>query len=176
MVSRLLLTLQAADHHALCTAACRLHRRLSRARPVEAYMFQHILVPTDLTDSTHRALALAVDFARLRFGSQVTLLHVIERVPNLPDRELRDFYQRLEHVACGRIRNLLGDISGTGDITVTHHIATGRPADEIVQYAERNNVDLIVLQHEEDHSRFGSVSYKVSVTAPCSVMLLRARR
>jgi nucleotide-binding universal stress UspA family protein len=70
-------------------------------------MFQRILVPTDLTEGTHRALALAVDFARLRFGSQVTLLHVIERVPKLPDRELRDFYERLEHVACGRIRNLI---------------------------------------------------------------------
>jgi nucleotide-binding universal stress UspA family protein len=138
-------------------------------------MFQRILVPTDLTDSTHRALALAVDFARLRFGSHVTLLHVIERVPNLPDRELRDFYQRLEHVARARIQNVLADISGTGDVSITHHIAMGRPADEIVQYAERNEIDLIVLQHDEDHARFGSVSYKVSVTAPCSVMLLKPR-
>ncbi len=139
-------------------------------------MFQRILVPTDLTDSTHRALATAVDFAHLRFGSQVTLLHVIERVPNLPDRELRDFYQRLEHVARGRIEKLLAEISGTGEVSITHHIAMGRPADEIVQYAERNDMDLIVLQHDQDHSHLGSVSYKVSVTAPCSVMLLKPRQ
>jgi nucleotide-binding universal stress UspA family protein len=138
-------------------------------------MFQRILVPTELTDSTHRALAMAFDFARLRFGAQVTLLHVIERVPNLPDRELRDFYQRLEHVARGRIQQLLADVSGTGEVSITHHIAMGRPADEIVEYAERNDIDLIVLQHDEDHSRLGSVSYKVSVTAPCSVMLLKPR-
>lgn len=136
-------------------------------------MFQHILVPTDLTDSTHRALALAVDLARMRSGSQVTVLHVVESIPNLPDRELRDFYARLEHVACGRIKRLLSDISGTGDITVNHQVTLGRPADEIVRYAERNRMDLIVLEHGHDESRFGSVSYKVSVTAPCSVMLLR---
>jgi nucleotide-binding universal stress UspA family protein len=167
--------LQAADHRdgVVGTSLAQMGGagRGPHGRP---YMFQRILVPTDLTDSTHRALAMAVDFARLRFGSQVTLLHVIERVPNLPDRELRDFYQRLEHVACARIRTLLGEISGTGEVSVTHHVAVGRPADEIVQYAERNNMDLIVLQHDDDHSRFGSVSYKVSVTAPCSVMLLRA--
>jgi nucleotide-binding universal stress UspA family protein len=136
-------------------------------------LFQHILVPTDLTDSTHRALALAVDFARMRSGSQVTVLHVVESIPNLPDRELRDFYARLEHVACGRIQRLLSEISGAGDISVNHQVTIGRPADEIVRYAERNRTDLIVLEHGHDESRFGSVSYKVSVTAPCSVMLLR---
>ena len=136
-------------------------------------MFQHILVPTDLTDASHRALALAVDLARMRNGSQVTVLHVVESIPNLPDRELRDFYARLEHVACGRIQRLLSDISGTDDIAVTHQVIIGRPADEIVRYAERNRTDLIVLEHGHDDSRFGRVSYKVSVTTPCSVMLLR---
>lgn len=137
-------------------------------------MFQRILVPTDLTESTHRALSLAVDLAHLRCGAQVTLIHVVESVPNLPDRELRDFYQRLEHIACVRIQTLLGDISGTGDVSIAHHIAIGRPADEIVRYAERNDCDLIVLEHGNHESRLGSVSYKVSVTAPCSVMLLKA--
>jgi universal stress protein A len=136
-------------------------------------MFQRILVPTDLTDHTHRALALAIDLARKRFGSQVTLLHVIARIPNLPDRELRDFHQRLEHVACGRIQNLLADIAGTDDLTITHQIVIGKPADEIVQFAQNDKADLIVLQHGPDESRLGSVSYKVTVTAPCSVMLLK---
>jgi universal stress protein A len=138
-------------------------------------MFQRILVPTDLTEATHGALALAIDLARRRFGARVTLLHVIQRVPNLPDRELRDFYERLEHVACGRIRTLLADISGTDDVSIAHEIVMGKPADEIVRFAEQNETDLIVLQHGQDESRLGSVSYKVSVTAPCSVMLLKGK-
>src|SRR5262245_4974054 len=113
-------------------------------------MFQHILVPTDLTDSTHRALALAVDLAHQRCGSQVTLLHVVESIPNLPDRELREFYKRLEHVACVRIQTMLGGISGTGDVSINHHITVGRPADEIVTYAEHNQTDLIVLEHTHE--------------------------
>jgi nucleotide-binding universal stress UspA family protein len=100
----------------------------------------------------------------------------VESIPNLPDRELREFYKRLEHVACVRIQTMLGGISGTGDISINHHVTLGRPADEIVRYAERNGSDLIVLEHGHDESRLGSVSYKVCATAPCSVMLLRAER
>jgi universal stress protein A len=136
-------------------------------------MFQRILVPTDLTDTTHGALALAVDLARRRFDSRITVLHVIARIPNLSDRELRDFYERLEHVACGRIASLLSDIAGTDDVKIAHQVVMGKPADEIVQYAANDKTDLIVLQHGEDESRLGSVSYKVSVTAPCSVLLLK---
>jgi len=138
-------------------------------------MFQRILVPTDLTDSTHGALSLAVDLARRRFGSQITVLHVVVLVPNLPDREMRDFYERLEHVACGRIATLLADIAGTGDVAITHRIVMGKPADEIVQFAEQDKTDVIILQHGQDESRLGSVSYKVSVAAPCSVLLLKGR-
>ena len=136
-------------------------------------MFQRILVPTDLTDTTHGALALAVDLARRRFDSRITVLHVIARIPNLADRELRDFYERLEHVACGRIAGLLSDIAGTDDVKITHQVVMGKPADQIVEYAAKDKTDLIVLQHGEDESRLGSVSYKVSVTAPCSVLLLK---
>jgi nucleotide-binding universal stress UspA family protein len=137
-------------------------------------MFQRILVPTDLTDSTHQALELAMDLARRRFDAHVTLMHVIERVPNLADRELRGFYDRLTHDACARIQQLTGEVSGSGEVPITNHVAVGRPADEIVRYAESHETDLIVLQHGHgDRSRFGSVSYKVSVLAPCSVMLLK---
>jgi cation transport ATPase len=67
-----------------------------------------------LTDITHRALELAVNLARQRFGAQVTLMHVVERVPNLEDHELRDFYDRLKKDACGRIQQLVGEVAGAG--------------------------------------------------------------
>ncbi len=139
-------------------------------------MFQRILVPTDLTDSTHGALSLAVDLARRRYASQITVLHAIARIPNLPDRELRDFYERLEHVACDRIASLLTDITGTDDVAITHRVVMGRPADEIVRFAEEDKTDLIVLQHGPGEARLGSVSYKVSATAPCSVLLLKHKQ
>jgi nucleotide-binding universal stress UspA family protein len=137
-------------------------------------MFQRILVPTDLTDTTHRALELAVTLARQRFGGQVTLMHVIERVPNLEDDELRDFYDRLRKDACGRIKQLVGEVAGGGEITITTHVALGRPAEKIIEYARDQQIELIVLEHgREPRTHLGSVSYKVSVLSPCSVMLLK---
>jgi nucleotide-binding universal stress UspA family protein len=137
-------------------------------------MFQRILVPTDLTDTTHRALDLAVNLARQRFGAQVTLMHVVERVPNLQDHELQDFYDRLKKEACGRMQQLVGEVAGAGEVTVTPHVALGRSAEEILNYARDNQTELIVLEHgREPRTHLGSVSYKVSVLAPCSVMLLK---
>jgi nucleotide-binding universal stress UspA family protein len=137
-------------------------------------MFQRILVPTDLTDTTHRALELAVNLARQRFAARVTLMHVVERVPNLEDDELRDFYDRLKKDACGRIQQLVGEVAGSGEMSVTPHVVLGKPADEILKYAHDNQTELIVLEHgREPRTHLGSVSYKVSVLAPCSVMLLK---
>ncbi len=137
-------------------------------------MFQRILVPTDLTDTTHRAIELAVSLARQRFGARVTLMHVVQRVPNLEDDELRDFYDRLKKDACGRIQQLVGEVAGSGEITVAPYVALGQPAEEILKYARDNQTELIVLEHgREPRTHLGSVSYKVSVLAPCSVMLLK---
>jgi len=138
-------------------------------------MFQHILVPTDLTDSAESSLKMAMSLARLRYGSHVSLLHVIERIPSLEDHELRGFYERLERDACMRMRQMLANTSGCDEVTTTHHVVLGRRSEEIVRYAESNAMDLIILSHGQDpESPFGSVSYKVGILAPCSVLLLKS--
>ena len=55
-------------------------------------MFDHVLVPVDLTDRNRRALEAASRLAGE--DGEVTLLHVIETL-DLPFDELEDFYQRL---------------------------------------------------------------------------------
>jgi nucleotide-binding universal stress UspA family protein len=138
-------------------------------------MFQRILVPTDLTDATDASLKLAMSLARLRYGSCVSVLHVIERIPSLEDHELRAFYERLERDACVRMREMLANLGGTDEVTITHHVVLGRRADEIVRHAESNRIDLIILNHgHEAATPFGSVSYKVGILAPCSVLLAKS--
>lgn len=61
-------------------------------------MFQRILVPTDLTDESRQSLNLALALASPT-GARVILLHVIERIPNLDDQELRTFYDQLVRTA-----------------------------------------------------------------------------
>jgi nucleotide-binding universal stress UspA family protein len=138
-------------------------------------MFQRILVPTDLTDATDASLKLAMSLARLRYGARVSLLHVIERIPSLEDHELRTFYDRLERDACIRMREMLANVGGTDEVAITHHVVLGRRAEEIVRYAEANQMDLIILNHgHEAATPFGSVSYKVGILAPCAVLLAKS--
>jgi nucleotide-binding universal stress UspA family protein len=51
------------------------------------------------------------------------------------------------------------------------------PADNIVNYAERNNVDMIVMGHKSktglERLLVGSVAAKVVTYAPCSVLVVR---
>ena len=51
------------------------------------------------------------------------------------------------------------------------------PADNIVRYAEQNNIDLIVIGHKSRSGLVrllvGSVAVKVVAYAPCSVLVMR---
>ena len=136
-------------------------------------MFQRILVPTDLTEESRQALDLALKLASPA-GAHVVLLHVIERIPNLDDRELRSFYDQLERDSRARLHALTASAHDPGKAEIEQTVLFGRRAEEIVRTAEDSNCDLIVLQHSTDsRPLLGSISYKVSVLAPCSVFLLK---
>lgn len=59
------------------------------------------------------------------------------------------------------------------------HVAVGRPFAEIIGYARRNDVDLIVMAtHGRGaiaHVLLGSTTEKVVRKAPCAVMTIRNR-
>ena len=56
-------------------------------------------------------------------------------------------------------------------------IVYGRRADEVLQFARSNDIDLIVLaSHPLDpsqpHGSIGTMSYKLGILAPCAVLLV----
>jgi len=57
-------------------------------------------------------------------------------------------------------------------------IREGKPARSLLDYAKSNNIDLVVIGArgvgELEASLLGSVSQKVSMLSPCTVMLVRA--
>ena len=142
-------------------------------------MFRRILIPTDLTDRTLKALeaaggVLAPD------GSQVTLLHVIETIPGIEFGELASFYGGLEKKARARLRDII-DRAPAQRPELTVEIVHGRRAEEIVRFATSHQIDLIVLaSHAIDPSQpsqssrgWGTMSYKVGILAPCPVLLVK---
>jgi len=139
-------------------------------------VFKKILVPVNLTEADTPAVDVAGNLATPSDGS-VTLLHVIETIRDVPFEDLEDFYQRLEEKAREGMAELAGRLATT-DLTVEQRVVYGRRAQEIVTYAEQQEVDLIVLTSrppDPEHMQeiWGNISHQVMILARCPVLLIK---
>jgi nucleotide-binding universal stress UspA family protein len=127
-----------------------------------APVYRSIVVGTDGSETAQRAVAAAADLARLA-GAALELVSTYE--PANPredvDATLADAVERLE---------------GSG-LVVRTHTREGDPADAILDVAEEQGADLIVVGNKgmTGARRFllGSVPNKISHYAPCSVLIVR---
>ncbi|MBI5590124.1 MAG: universal stress protein [Deltaproteobacteria bacterium] len=134
-----------------------------------------ILAALDNSDYAFKALRKAVDFvkkenAELTIYSVYTDLLEMEGI-SLESRESL-VQQAEEIVARGKA------IAEKADVFVKTVIESGNsPADNIVSYAERNNIEMIVMGHKSrtglERLLVGSVAVKVVTYAPCSVLVIR---
>lgn len=153
-------------------------KRATRAKPKAnpGPRFHHLLVPADLTERTEKALQLASTLA-VPDTSRVTLVHVIETIEGMRFDELRPFYRRLEkkaHTAMTRLARRIVQ----GGVPVKSAVVYGRRAEEIVNFAVAQDVDLIVLaSHRVNRSRvnrdWGTISHQVGILAQCPVLLVK---
>jgi nucleotide-binding universal stress UspA family protein len=139
-------------------------------------MFSHVLVPTDLTDRTVKALDVAIGIAA-GDDAHVTLLHVIETIAGAEFEEFASFYHTLEKRARERLNDIVARSRRTrGPVEVA--IVYGRRAEEVLRFTRSEAADLIVLSsHPVDpsqpHQGLGSMSYKLGILAPCAVLLVK---
>ncbi len=138
-------------------------------------MFRHVLLPVDLSERSAESVQRYTDLLG-RQAETVVLLHVVETIQGVPERELEDFYGRLRAKAEERLGAWAGELAREG-VTVRHEIVFGRRGTEVVRYARQENVDLIVIgSHTLDPEQpggIGTISHQVALFAPCSVLLLR---
>lgn len=118
---------------------------------------KRILVPTDFSECSKTALQLAVAFANGEKETSVAVLHVVEpAVPSYDDDlgvlEPEALRTEFEALAASRGRELQIDAE----------IAYGEPAREILAYADKHKIDLIVMG---THGSGGIVDFLVGDTA-----------
>src|SRR6188472_4197140 len=82
--------------------------------------FRHILVPTDLTERTDKALQLAGRLSS-RDRTRITMVHIIETIEGLPFEDLRPFYRRMERKARTAMK-LLTKRAPEGAVNATHAV------------------------------------------------------
>jgi nucleotide-binding universal stress UspA family protein len=138
-------------------------------------MFMQIVVPVDLSDRHQPALDLAARLVERNRG-EVTLIHIIEVIPELAVDEEPDFYDNLERRARAHLTRL-GEHLAQQHVPCQLVVAYGRPVVEIMRYALETGPDLLVLTtHRLDFHNgqvCGSVSYQVGLFCVCPVLLLK---
>ena len=140
-------------------------------------MFQHILVPTDLTQKSKKAVDIAVQFATFDQLNKITLLHVIETIEDADDKEFQEFYRKLEIRAQSEMTKIVEQYS-SDEILIDTDILRGNRVQEIVRFAHEHNADLIILSshkiEEPDIAQgWATISYRVGILAHCPVMMVK---
>jgi nucleotide-binding universal stress UspA family protein len=141
-----------------------------------------MVVGTDGSDTAKEAVRQASDLAR-QLGAKVHLVSAYEPVPEGRLREERtqvpDDMQWMVNPREDVSVTLADAAKGLEEqgVEVVTHAREGDPADAILDVAEEQGADLIVVGNKgmTGAKRFllGSVPNKVSHHAPCSVMIIR---
>ncbi len=143
---------------------------------MRSLLFQHVLIPLDFSSKNATAIRMASEIAKPS-GARITLLHVIETLDDSPDEEIRSFYQKLETRAEARLTRIKADLDRQG-LAAGKSVTLGKRAQEIVDYALRNGVDLIVLSSHRfapaSTPAWPSISHKVALLSPVPVLLVRS--
>jgi nucleotide-binding universal stress UspA family protein len=139
-------------------------------------MFKNILVPVNFTKENRKALDIAIKIAANDKGS-VHLLHVVEIITDTTFTEFKDFYTNLEERAQKRI-NILMASSKNSQAEINSNILFGDRVQEILTFAEKRKIDLIVMNShkislENPSQGWGTISYKIGILAQCPVMLVK---
>jgi len=139
-------------------------------------MFKNILVPTDFTEKSYKALDIAVKLATQNHG-KVTLLHVIETLEGMEREELSKFYEKLEAHAQKEMLRMIEQYRNK-EVIADRRILLGKRAGEILNEARNLEIDLIVLSsHRVDpvnpNQDWATISYKVGILADCPVLMIK---
>lgn len=141
-------------------------------------MYDSILVPTDGSDDAEEAITHALGLAEA-FDATVHVLYVIEAKPeylfNVAGVDPKNLEQYQEHA--GRIVDEVADRASADGLETVVDVRTGDPAEEIVSYADENDVSLIVMGahgwNAMDRYLIGSTAEKVVRTATVPVTTVR---
>ena len=146
--------------------------------------FKNIILTTDLSQMSDAAAPYAVDFAQ-KYDGLIHLVHVFEDLifypPTLTEAPLAvDVSEVLRETHAERATKLdqhAKDLSQQYGVQVVPVLLRGHAGNEIVSYAKRENIDLIVTATHGrggiSHLIFGSVAERVVRTSYCPVMTVR---
>ncbi len=142
-------------------------------------MKKKILVALDNSGYAEKVMLEAVELAKL-YNTELHGISVINNAyyeeSNLSNHwssETLDYFKSAYQMVLDRCSNL----AEAGGVTFTQETLTGNPAEEIIRYAEKHNIQLIVLGHLGKTAAagfvIGSVAQKVAAYSKCSTLIVK---
>ena len=144
-------------------------------------MFKRILVPTDGSDITNKAVTTAVALAK-SVGAQLYTISVKEPFPYSAISEMQPeppqaFYDAQERVAVARLKGVTDACAAAGVACEAASVEALHPWEAIIEHAGRVNADLLVMG---SHGRrgvsallLGSETQKVLTHSKLPVLVVR---
>jgi nucleotide-binding universal stress UspA family protein len=144
-------------------------------------MFKRILVPTDGSEITAKAVATAVDLAKSG-GAQLFTISVKEPFPYSAISEMQpvppqEFYDAQERIAAERVKAVQAACSDAGMSCAAHTVEALHPWEAILDHAKNNQCDLIIMA---SHGRrgvaallLGSETQRVLIHSPIPVLIIK---
>ena len=152
--------------------------------------FHKILVPTDFSEASNRALEYAFTFASA-LDIELLVLHVVDgrtwrSMAYAFDPPNEDIYRNMsQEDMAAEVRKVLEEEKKKGitydrTLSVTTMVREGVAGDQIIKTAQKEKVDFIIMGARGISALadlvLGSVADKVSRHAPCPVFLIRRRQ
>jgi nucleotide-binding universal stress UspA family protein len=147
----------------------------------EAAMFKRILVPTDGSDITTKAVNTAIELARAS-GGQLLTISVKEPFPYSAISEMQpvppqEFYDAQERIAAERVKAVVAAAQAAGMTCSGHTVEALHPWEAILDHAKAQQCDIIVMA---SHGRrgvaallLGSETQRVLIHSTLPVLIVK---
>jgi len=154
----------------------------------EEFAIKRIVITLDGSVLAESSLPFGLDVAEaFAFGAEVTLLYVDElsekvdanKIENLNKDEpgLGDRYRQEFQLKAETYLNHVRQTYGRNNLNIKTAVRYGKPAHAILNFAEDNEIDLIVMSTHGRTGlarwRYGSVTEKVLHSADCAMLIYR---
>jgi nucleotide-binding universal stress UspA family protein len=163
------------------TIASSAHRIASASTQGVFIMFKRILVPTDGSELTARAVTVAINLAK-SLGASIYTLSVKEPFPYSAISEMQpvppqEFFDAQERIAAERVNTVRAECKAAAIPCEAHTIEAVHPWEAIIEHAKNNACELIVMS---SHGRrgvtallLGSETQKVLTHSTTPVLVVR---
>lgn len=151
-----------------------------REKSISSISINNILVPVDFSKYSEISIDYAKEIANI-FNAKLYLLHIIEEF-NYPThylfekKSIVDFVPDIVNIS-KLILQRYSEESTYPKIQIEQHVLKGHTSNEIVKFAENQDIDLIIISSHGktglDYLLLGSVTEKIIHLSPCPVFIVK---